>query len=90
MKNKTLIYLLLVGGAVLFIAAKKKPRYSIEVPDPDKITEDQFNNPSGKKSIIDKLKPIAKKLAPAAKKLVQKIKDKKAAKKKVGYFPDVF
>lgn len=85
MKNKFLWYALLAGGVYLLIAAKRKPRYSIEVPAPEKITEDQFY---GRKSLIDRLRPIAQKAKPVVKKIAKNIKEKKVAKKKVGFFPD--
>lgn len=83
MKNKALLYILLAGGIVLLISAKKKPKGQVIVPEPEKITEDQFYNPKPEKTLLQKIAPVAKKI-------VSKIKEKRQAKKKVGYFPDTF
>ena len=42
MKNKGIIYLLLAGGIFFLLSMKKKKKYSLEVPAPDKITEQEF------------------------------------------------
>ena len=43
MKKQYLILLALVGGAYLLMAMKKKKKgYKITVPEPDKITEEEF------------------------------------------------
>lgn len=94
MKNKTLIYVLLGAGALYLIAAKKKPKGKVIVPEPEKITEEQFRKPS----LIQKAAPVVKKLAEALKKKKadqQKQKAVKAflqkfGKKKVGQFPDLY
>lgn len=80
MKNKGLIYLLLAGGVILLLSMKKTKGYKIEVPAPEKITEEQFYKPS----LFEKASKVVKKAAPVVKKLVQK----KGLKKKVGYFPE--
>lgn len=88
MKKNTLLYLLLAGGVYYLIyrqiklgkQAKSGQRpYSLEVAEAEKITEQEFKMPS-----------LLKKIAPAAKKIVEKAKAKRAARKKVGYFPDTF
>jgi len=95
MKNKTLVYLLLGAGALYLIAAKKKPKgYKIIVPEPEKITAEQFRKPS----LIQKAAPIVKKLAEAVKKKKADQTKQKAVKaflqkfgqKKVGQFPDIY
>lgn len=59
MKNKALIYVLLAGGAIVLLSMKKKkPGYKIIVPEPEKITAQQFAKPS----IIQKALPVAKKV----------------------------
>jgi hypothetical protein len=59
MKNKTLLYILIGAGAYyLYAAKKKKPSYKIIVPEPEKITAQQFAKPS----IIQKALPVAKKV----------------------------
>ena len=83
MKNKALLYLLLAGGVILLISAKKKPKGKVIVEPLEKITEDEFYNPASQKTLLQKAAPIAKKL-------VQKIKAKRQAKKQVGYFPETF
>lgn len=82
MKNKTLIYLLLGAGALFLISAKaKKKSYRIEVPEPEKITKEQFERPS-----------LIQKAIPVVKKAIQTIKKKRQAKVSAfvgGNFPDV-
>lgn len=57
MKNKTLLYILIGAGAYyLYAAKKKKPSYKIIVPEPEKITAQQFAKPS----LIQKAAPVAK------------------------------
>ena len=87
MKNKGLIYILLAGGVILLLSMKKKPSYRIEVPAPEKITAEQFNQPS----LLQKVSKAVKKVAPVVKKAVTAAKQKKAAKRsmKVGQFPDM-
>jgi hypothetical protein len=87
MKNKGLIYILLAGGAILLLSMKKKPSYKIEVPAPEKITAEQFRQPS----LLQKVSKAVKKVAPVVKKAVTAAKQKKAAKRsmKVGQFPDM-
>jgi len=87
MKNKGLIYILLAGGAILLLSMKKKPSYKIEIPAPEKITAEQFRQPS----LLQKVSKAVKKVAPVVKKAVTAAKQKKAAKRsmKVGQFPDM-
>ena len=42
MKNKGLMYLLLAGGVFLLLSMKKTKGYKIEVPEPQKITKEEF------------------------------------------------
>lgn len=85
MKNKALLYLILAGGAIYLLSAKKKAKgYTITVPEPEKITQAEYEQ---------KTKGLAQKILPAVKKIVSTIKAKKAAKKaakKVGEFPDLY
>ena len=83
MKNKALLYLLLAGGVILLISAKKKPKGKVIVEPLEKISEDQFYNPTPQKTLLQKIAPVAKNI-------VTKIKERKQAKKKLGYFPDTF
>jgi hypothetical protein len=97
MKNKGLIYILLAGGAILLLSMKKKGSYKIEVPAPEKITAEQFRQPS----LIQKVSKAVKKVAPVVKKAVATAKQKKAARQTasvlskrsilrgVGQFPDM-
>ncbi len=87
MKNKGLIYILLAGGAILLLSMKKKPSYRIEVPAPEKITAEQFKQPS----LLQKVSKAVKKVAPVVKKAVTTLKQKKASKRsmKIGQFPDM-
>jgi|APGre2960657404_1045060.scaffolds.fasta_scaffold281430_2 hypothetical protein len=97
MKNKGLFYILLAGGAILLLSMKKKPSYKIEVPAPEKITAEQFRQPS----LLQKVSKAVKKVAPVVKKAVLTAKQKKAAQKTaaalskgsilrgVGQFPDM-
>lgn len=56
MKKQYLILLALVGGAYLLMAMKKKKKgYKITVPEPDKITEEEFYSTSQK--LIEKEQP---------------------------------
>jgi hypothetical protein len=83
MKNKGLIYILLAGGAILLLSMKKKPLYKIEVPAPEKITAEQFRQPS----LLQKVSKAVKKVAPVVKKAVKAAKQKRSMK--VGQFPDM-
>jgi len=97
MKNKGLIYILLAGGAILLLSMKKKGSYKIEVPAPEKITAEQFRQPT----LIQKVSKAVKKVAPVVKKAVATAKQKKAARQTasvlskrsilrgVGQFPDM-
>jgi hypothetical protein len=77
MKNKALIYLLLAGGAIFLLSMKKKPKgYSIMVPEPKKITAEQFAQPS----LLQKVSKVVKKVA-------AKAKQKRSMK--IGQFPDM-
>lgn len=94
MKNKTLIYVLLGAGALYLIAAKRKPKGRVIVPEPEKITEEQFRKPS----LIQKAAPVVKKITEALKKKKADQQKQKAVKaflqkfgqKKVGQFPDLY
>lgn len=84
MKNKGLIYILLAGGAILLLSMKKKAKgYSIMVPEPQKITAEQFQKPS----LLQKVSKAVKKVAPVVKKAVTAAKNKRS--NKVGQFPDM-
>jgi hypothetical protein len=97
MKNKGLMFILLAGGAILLLSMKKKASYKLEVPAPEKITAEQFRQPS----LIQKVSKVVKKVAPVVKKAVATAKQKKAAKQAaaalskrsilrgVGQFPDM-
>ncbi len=87
MKNKGLIYILLAGGAILLLSMKKKPSYKIEIPAPEKITAEQFKQPS----LLQKVSKAVQKVAPVVKKAVATAKQKKATKRsmKIGQFPDM-
>jgi len=81
MKNKTLLYLLLAGGVYYWLYTKRKPKGKVIVEPLEKISEEQFYNPKPEKTLLQKVAPVAKKI-------VSKIKERRQAKKKVGYFPD--
>ena len=84
MKNKALIYLLLAGGAIFLLSMKKKPKgYKIMVPEPDKITAQQFTQPS----LLQKVTKAVQKVAPVVKKAVKAAKQKRSMK--IGQFPDM-
>jgi hypothetical protein len=84
MKNNALIYLLLAGGAIFLLSMKKKPKgYSIMVPEPEKITAEQFRQPS----LLQKVTKAVKKVAPVVKKAVKAAKQKQSMK--IGQFPDM-
>lgn len=87
MKNKGLMFILLAGGAILLLSMKKKGSYKLDVPAPEKITDEQFNKPS----LLQKVSKAVKKVAPVVKKAVATAKQKKASKRsmKVGQFPDM-
>ena len=79
MKNKALLTYLLIGGAAYYFIYKsktKKKGYTITVPEPTKINEQEFNKAAAVKTIFQKAAPIVKKL----------FKKKKA----VGNFPNTF
>ena len=63
MKKETLVLVALGVGAVLLLSAKKKaPKkrgYKIIVPPPEKITAEQFKQPT----IFQKAAPVVKKLS---------------------------
>lgn len=62
MKNNTLIYLLLGAGALYLIAAKRKPRGRVIVPEPERITREQFERPS----FVQKAVPVVRKIVESA------------------------
>lgn len=79
MKNKALLTYLLIGGAAYYLinaSKNKKKSYTITVPEPTKISEQEFRQKAPVKTIFHKAAPILKKL----------FKKKKA----VGQFPDTF
>jgi hypothetical protein len=79
MKNKALLTYLLLGGAAYYFiykSAAKKKNYTLTVPEPTKISEQEFRQKALVKTIFQKAAPIVKKL----------FKKKKA----VGNFPDTF
>lgn len=79
MKNKALLYYLLVGGAAYYFIYKsktKKKGYTITVPEPIKISEQEFRQKVPVKTIFQKAAPVVKKI----------FKKKKA----VGNFPTTF
>ena len=88
MKKNTLLYILIAGGLYYYFykrvaqsrkkSSKNKP-YSILVEEPTKISEQEYK----KLTLLEKVTPIAKKI-------ISKAKEKRAAKKKVGYFPDLY
>lgn len=89
MKNKGLILVLLAGGLVLFMSMKKKSKgYKIVVPEPDKLTEEQFNKPS-------LFQRVSKVVSPVVKKAISKSREKRLARKSAtvksiyGTFPDL-
>ena len=84
MKNNALIYLLLAGGAIFLLSMKKKAKgYSIMVPEPEKITAEQFRQPS----LLQKVTKAVQKVAPVVKKAVKAAKQKQSMK--IGQFPDM-
>jgi hypothetical protein len=95
MKNKALIYVLLAGGAIALLSMKKKPKsYKIIVPEPQKITAEQFAKPS----LIQKALPVAKGIFSLFKKKLTLTAQQKAASaalskgsflRGVGQFPDM-
>ena len=97
MKNKGLIYILLAGGAILLLSMRKKSGSRVIVPEPEKITAEQFERPS----LLQKVSKAVKKVAPVVKKAAATAKQRKAAKKVaealskrsilrgVGQFPDM-
>jgi hypothetical protein len=79
MKNKALLTYLLIGGAAYYFiykSAAKKKSYTLTVPEPTKISEQEFRQKAPVKTIFQKAAPIVKKL----------FKKKKA----VGNFPNTF
>jgi hypothetical protein len=79
MKNKALLTYLLIGGAAYYFIyrnAVKKKKYTLTVPEPTKISEQEFRQKAPGKTIFQKAAPVVKKL----------FKKKKA----VGNFPDTF
>jgi hypothetical protein len=65
MKNKTLLTYLLIGGAAYYFiyASKAKSKsYTINVPEPTKITEQEFKQKAPVKTIFQKAAPIVKKI----------------------------
>ena len=95
MKNKTLIYLILGAGALYLIAAKRKPKGRVIVPEPETITKEQFERPS----FVQKAVPVVKKIVQAVKKKKMTAKQQQTIKTLatgrkifggVGQFPDIY
>jgi hypothetical protein len=60
MKNKNLLLLALLGAGayyIIYAQSRKKRSYTIEVPPPTKITEEQFRQGQG---IVKKAVPVVK------------------------------
>jgi hypothetical protein len=79
MKNKSLLTYLLIGGAAyyfIYASKEKKKTYTLTVPEPTKISEQEFRQKAPEKTIFQKAAPIVKKLF--------------KKKKTVGNFPDIF
>jgi hypothetical protein len=76
MKNKALLTYLLIGGAAYYFIykSKAKKKAKIIVPEPTKISEQEFRQKAPVKTIFQKAAPIVKKIF--------------AKKKAVGNFPD--
>ena len=76
MKNKALLTYLLIGGAAYYFIykSKAKKKGTIIVPEPTKISEQEFRQKAPVKTIFQKAAPIVKKIF--------------AKKKAVGNFPD--
>jgi hypothetical protein len=76
MKNKALLTYLLIGGAAYYFIykSKVKKKGKIIVPEPTKISEQEFRQKAPVKTIFQKAAPIVKKIF--------------AKKKAVGNFPD--
>jgi hypothetical protein len=61
MKKQTLVLLAIAGGAILLLSMKKKPRYMIDVPAPERITEEEFMTKTQRtENIIQKAAPVVK------------------------------
>jgi hypothetical protein len=77
MKNKALLTYLLIGGAAyyfIYASKNKKKSYTLTVPEPTKISEQEFRQQAPVKTIFQKAGPIVKKIF--------------AKKKAVGNFPN--
>jgi len=76
MKNKALLTYLLIGGAAYYFIykSKAKKKATIIVPEPTKISEQEFRQKAPVKTIFQKAAPIVKKIF--------------AKKKAVGNFPN--
>jgi hypothetical protein len=96
MKKQTLILLAIAGvGGYLIWKQSKKPKYTISVPPPEKITEAEFRSPG----TITKVATLVKKIAPVVKKLTKKQKkvatqaasylSKNIINPQIGSFPDM-
>ena len=79
MKNKGLLIALVGAGALLLLTASKKKRaYTIDVPPPQKITEEQFRKGT---SIVEKALPVAQKVLSLFKKKPKLTKQQEQAVK---------
>ena len=84
MKKQTLLLLALAGGALILLSMKAKPKkraYTIEVPEPEKITQQQYEKATAQPGLLQKITPVVKSI-------VKKAKEKRAARK-MG-FPDLY
>ena len=92
MKKETILILgAVAAGALLFISMRKKrPAYRIDVPEPEKITAEEFerSTAAAPKSFIQKVAPIVQSIFkpnPTRKAARQA----RRAARRVGEFPDM-
>lgn len=84
MKKQTWLLLAFGAGALILLSMKAKPKkraYTIDVPPPEKITEQEFNQPAQAPGLLQKIAPVVKSV-------IKKAKERRAARK-MG-FPDVY
>ena len=87
MKKNTLLLLALAGGALILLSMKKKDEtkkraYTLTVEDPTAITAEEFGEVKEAPGLLEKLGPVIKNV-------IKKGKERRAAKKKIG-FPDLY
>ena len=87
MKKNTLLLLALAGGALLFLAMRKKDQpkkrdYLLEVPEPTSITAEEYGEVKEAPGLLEKLGPVIKNV-------IKKGKERRAARKKIG-FPNLY